>query len=61
MSHFTREPVNVPDALQRDHLVRRFQKMRAEAVLDKSTYEHWNRTHPDETPLDTQGEVDAVG
>lgn len=38
---------NVPDLKARDRLVRRIRKMRADAVLDKSTLEHWNRTHPD--------------
>lgn len=53
MSRFTREPVDVPDLLERDKLVHRLRKIRKEAVLDKNTFEHWNRTHPEETPLDT--------
>jgi hypothetical protein len=47
-----REAVNVDDLKQRDKIVRRFRKIRAEAVLDKNTYEHWNSLHPDEKPLD---------
>jgi hypothetical protein len=48
-----REAVNVDDLKARDRLVRRFRKLRADAVLDKNTYEHWNRAHPDAKPIDT--------
>ena len=51
--HFTRVAENVADELERDRLVRRIQKLRADAVLDKNTIEHWNRTHPTERPMDT--------
>jgi hypothetical protein len=54
-----REAVNVDDLKQRDKLVRRTRKIRADAVLDKSTCEHWNRLHPDEPPISTAFE-DAV-
>jgi acyl carrier protein phosphodiesterase len=60
MEHFTREPVNVPDALARDRLVRRFAKIRADAVIDKNTIEHWNRMHPDEEPLDAAFEDSVI-
>ena len=53
MSHFTRDPVNVPDLLERDKLVRRMRRIREEAVLEKNTLEHWNRTHPNEEPMST--------
>lgn len=48
-----REAFNVDDLKSRDKLVRRLRKLRADAVLDKNTEEHWNRTHPDERPIDT--------
>lgn len=48
-----REAVNVPDFLEREKIVRRFKKIRAEMVLDKNTYEHWNSLHPDERQFDT--------
>lgn len=48
-----REPVNVRDALARDRIVRRIQRLRAEAVLEKNTHERWNRQHPEEPPFDT--------
>lgn len=48
-----REAVNVDDLKERDKLVRRLRKARAEVVLDLNTWEHWNRTHPDQTPIDT--------
>lgn len=51
-----RDAVNVPDALQRDKLVRRINRLRAAVVLDKNTIEHWNRTHPDATPISTDFE-----
>lgn len=54
-----REAVNVADALQRDRLVRRAQKVRADAVLAKADIEHWNRTHADEKQFDTALE-DAI-
>lgn len=51
-----REAVNVPDALQRDKLVRRIKRLRASVVLDVNTIEHWNRTHPNEMPVSTDFE-----
>lgn len=54
-----REAVNVDDLKQRDRLVRRLKKIRADAVLDKGTLLHWNRLHPDETQFSTAFE-DAV-
>jgi hypothetical protein len=48
-----REAVNVPEALERDRLVRRRLRGRAEVAQCKVDVEHWNRTHPNETPLDT--------
>lgn len=55
-----REPVNVPDALARDRIVRRLRKIRAAAVLDKNTIEHWNREHPNEEPLDASWCDDVI-
>ena len=49
-----REAFNVDDAMARDRLVRRLRKIRAGAVLDKATYEQWNREHPNEKPIDTR-------
>lgn len=46
-----REAVNVPDALQRDALVRRVRAIRERAVLDRDAIAHWNATHPGEPPL----------
>lgn len=48
-----REAVNVPDLKERDRLVRRIRKMRADAVLDKNTLEYWNRRHPHERQFST--------
>lgn len=48
-----REAVNVRDLKRRDALVRKTLRIRAEAVLDKNTIEHWNRTHPTESPIDS--------
>jgi hypothetical protein len=48
-----REPFNVEDAKARDRLIRRFKKIRADAVLDKNTWEYINRTRPDLPPIDT--------
>lgn len=48
-----REPLNVDELKERDKLVRRIKRIRAGFVLDKNTYEHWNRTHPDGRPIDT--------
>lgn len=55
-----REAINVPDVIQRDKLVRRMRKIRAGAVLDKATYEHYNRTHPDEVPISTAFEDSVI-
>lgn len=54
-----REAVNVEDLKARDRLVRRLRKIRHGAVLDKNTYEYWNRLHPNEPPIGTSFE-DAV-
>lgn len=51
-----REAVNVPDALERDRIVRRFKKSREIFVGIKNDIEHWNRTHPNEAPLGTEVE-----
>ena len=48
-----RAPINVPDAMARDELVRRIKALREAVALDKETYERWNRTHPDEPPIST--------
>ena len=53
---YLREPVNVPDALERDKLVRRRRFLRKQVERDLTTWEHWNRTHPEEEPLDTSVE-----
>lgn len=47
-----RQAVNVPDEIERNRLVERMRKIRADAVLDKDSAAHWNATHPNETPLD---------
>ena len=47
-----REAVNVDDLMQRDKLELPLRKIRADAVLDKNTIEHWNRMHPDEDAID---------
>jgi hypothetical protein len=39
-----REGVNVRDFMEREKLVRRLRKMREEAVLDRNTILHLNRT-----------------
>lgn len=54
-----RPAFNVTDALQRDALVRRALKIRAEALQQKHDIEYWNKAHPNETPIDT-GFEDAV-
>ncbi len=40
---------------ERDFVERRFQKrldkIKADFLLNQQTCEHWNRTHPGETPL----------
>ena len=41
------------EKMARERIARRLRAIRDEVVLDKNTYEHWNRTHPDEEPLDT--------
>ena len=48
-----REAVNVADLKRRDKLLLTIRKIRAAAVLDKNTIEHWNREHPTEPPLDS--------
>lgn len=40
-------------------LLQRLRNIRAGVVLDKATYEYWNRMHPDEAPISTAFE-DAV-
>lgn len=54
-----REARNVGELKARDLLVRRVKKIRDDAVLDKNTWEHWNRLHPNEPQVDTAFE-DAV-
>lgn len=48
-----REAVDVEDFMQREKLVARARKIRADAVLDKRAIEYWNRHHPDEQPIST--------
>lgn len=55
-----REAVNVDDLKARDRLVRRMRKIRGGAVLDKNTYEYWNRLHPNEAPIDTSFEDQVI-
>lgn len=55
-----RAAVNVADELARDQLVRRRREMRAEAVVEKHTIEHWNRLHPDEEPISTAFEDSLI-
>lgn len=62
-----REAVNVDDLKERDKLVRRYRRARALAAQNVADAEHWNRTHPNEPPLDMTTEreiiawVDGVG
>lgn len=51
-----REAINVPEAIEKDRLIRLVRQIRAEAVLDKNTWEHLNATHPDWKPIDTSFE-----
>jgi hypothetical protein len=57
-----REAVNVADLKQRDALVRRVKKMRADAVLGKATIEWFNahRLQPGEAPISTDYEVAVI-
>lgn len=55
-----REAFNVEDLKRRDRLVRRFRKMRAEAVLEKNTLEYVNSIHPDWPPFDTKFEEAVI-
>lgn len=47
-----REARNVEEFKQREALVKRMRKLRAEVVLEIHTIEYWNRTHPDEPSFD---------
>lgn len=51
-----RDAVNVSDLKRRDKIVREIRRIRANAVLDKNTFEHINRIHPDWKPIDTSFE-----
>lgn len=55
-----REAVNVDDFLERENLVERRAKMRADAVIEKHTIEHWNRAHPNEPPISTAFEEKVI-
>ena len=55
-----REARNVEDVKRRDRIVRGIKKIRAGAVLDKNTYEYWNRLHPDEPQIDTTFEDQVI-
>lgn len=48
-----REAVNVADLKKRDAIVRRANRIRAEAALSKNTIEYYNRHHPEEVPIDS--------
>jgi len=48
-----REAVNVPDEIERDRIIRRFQRTRAYAASLKADVEDWNRRNPDKKPFDT--------
>lgn len=48
---FLRPPVNVPDALERDEIVRRIAALRKTAVRWKARIEQWNRGHPEEEAI----------
>lgn len=54
------EAINVPGAQARDRLVRRMRALREEAVIEKNTIQYWNRTHPDEQPIDTAFEDSVI-
>jgi hypothetical protein len=54
-----REPLNVPDAMKRDAIIRRFRHARSNAAQLKADIEDWNRNHPDQKPIDTALE-DAI-
>lgn len=54
-----REAVNVPDAIERDRVIRGFRRARAHAAELKSDIEKWNRENPNEKPFDTAME-DAI-
>ena len=60
MRHFTREPVNVDDLKARDRIVRRFKKLRADAVQSKNNIEHWNELNPTEPPISTAFEDSVI-
>lgn len=61
MSEFKlREAVNVDDLKERDRLVRRNMRIRAEAVQSKIDLEFWNRAHPDLPPFDTSWEDSVI-
>lgn len=51
-----REARNLEEFQQREALVERFRKLRAEVVLELNTIEYWNRTHPLDTPIDVSFE-----
>lgn len=54
-----REPVNVSDAIERDRIIRRFRRARANAAQLKADIEAWNDANPHEKPIDTEVE-DAI-
>lgn len=56
---FLREAVNVEDLKERDKLVRRLRAIRSAAIQGKADLEHWNRLHPNDTPISVAYE-DAV-
>jgi hypothetical protein len=51
-----REAMNVGELKARDRIVRKLTTMRKQLIIDRETYQRWNRAHPNEAPLSTEFE-----
>jgi hypothetical protein len=54
------EATSAAELHERDELVRRFRKLRADAIQARRDYEHWNRINPDLRPIDTAWEAEVI-
>jgi len=56
-----REAYNVADALERDGLVRRLRRLRADMLSNRRFIMAWNAANPDQPPISTEVEDAVLG